>query len=177
MEKILIIISTILILVSCNSNEKTAQNKIKEYIQLNANDPKSYEFIDIREIDTIKISDTLLNQIQFDSNMIRRYGVYINERYVISVASKNLYIQESFSRDQDTENQIYIKRIEDTKRKIKSLKLNPNKDEILKIIYTINFRIKNINGGIIKSQASITYNPKNQKWDNIIIKHSGLISE
>lgn len=53
MRTLFILVFTI-ILISCSKNN-SFENEIKKYIEKNANDPKSYELIDFKIIDTITV--------------------------------------------------------------------------------------------------------------------------
>jgi hypothetical protein len=57
-------------------------------------------------------------------------------------------------------------KIAEKKKKILGLKQNPKSDEIVRITYTVNFRLKNGLGALMKTKATITYSPKGEKWDD-----------
>jgi hypothetical protein len=167
-------------LAACSSNEKTARTKVEEYIQANANDPKSYEFIDMGKPDTTRISDTLETSAYLDSlidldlaqsslerakSNVAEYEEEIKGAYgYIYMDSYNEYVKEVGEYTEKIE-KAKIK-IAEKRKKILGLKQNPKSDEIVRITYTVNFRLKNGLGALMKTKATITYSPKGEKWDD-----------
>ena len=180
MKKIIFALPAIVFLVACNSNEKTARTKVEEYIQANANDPKSYEFIDMGKPDTTRISDTLETSAYLDSlidldmaqsslerakSNVAEYEEEIKGEYgYIYMDSYNEYVKEVGEYTEKIEKDKI--KIEEKKKKILGLKQNPKSDEIVRITYTVNFRLKNGLGALMKTKATITYSPKGEKWDD-----------
>jgi len=186
MKKTIFLALVSVVLASCSSNEKTAKSKIEEFIQANANDPGSFEFINMENPDTLRISDTLeisayldsvvdldvalssleISQESFDeysTEINGEYGYIYKESYETSKAEV-----EQYSKEVEKER----KEIAEKQSKIKELKKHPEKDQIVSINYTMNFRIKNGFGALKKSSASIKYIPKKETWETVKISKS-----
>ncbi|MBC7749555.1 MAG: hypothetical protein H7Z76_13445 [Methylotenera sp.] len=53
MKKIILGLAIAISLMSCSGNESKMKSEIKSYLDKNAKDPKSYEFVDLKIIDTV----------------------------------------------------------------------------------------------------------------------------
>jgi hypothetical protein len=186
MKKTIIYSIAAIALAACSSNEKTARAKVEEHIQANAHDPKSYEFISIEKPDTVTVSDTLETSAYLDSlidldmgisslNMakenVAEYEDKIQGEYgYIYKESYDLYVDEV--KEYTTKVEQAKKQIEEKKKKIADLKKNPTEDKIVRILYTVNFRLKNGLGALRKSSATIIYVPKDDKWEEVQMSKS-----
>jgi hypothetical protein len=182
MKKTIFALTAILLFAACNSNEKTARSKVEEYIQANANDPDSYEFIKMEEPDTVRISDTLRMSIfidslslstdksflEFSKSSVADYEDEIKGQYgYIYMESYKGYVKEVEEYTEKVEKA--EKKIEGKKKKIQSLDKNPESDKIVSVIYTVNFRLKNGLGALMKTRATIVYSPGDEKWGKVNI--------
>jgi hypothetical protein len=69
MKKAIVILGLVILIASCNSNESKIKSGIRKYIEENANDPSSYEFVDLRIIDTVtrdELSKRKIEEIEGD---------------------------------------------------------------------------------------------------------------
>lgn len=57
MKKTITILGLAILMISCNSNESKMKSGIKEYLDKNAKDPKSYEFVELKILDTVTIGE------------------------------------------------------------------------------------------------------------------------
>lgn len=181
MKKITLYIFAIICWTACSSNEKTAQSKVEEYILAHADDPKSYEFINIDKPDTVRISDTLATKMYLDSlidlsmaiSSLKLSQVYLDE-YEVSIKGEFGHIYRESYEQYKKEVEEYTSairkaemEISETKKKIQRLEKTPTENNILRISYNVNFRLKNRFGALVKSSASITYLPSEQKWEAV----------
>jgi hypothetical protein len=165
-------------ITACSSNEKTARNKIEDFIKANANDAKSYEFISMNKPDTVRISDTLEQKIFLDSLVdldVALSGLELSQEFLsdheekmkgsnpeIYRESYELYKKEvaeySMTIDKVT------KSIEKDKNKIKEFKEKPMENTIVQIVYKLNCRLKNKLGVLNKTSILINFFPADNKW-------------
>lgn len=79
MKNITITVIAILLFISC-SNESKIKNEINDYVQKNFNDPKSYELIDLKLLDTITEQKTS-NFLKTERlKKIEKIKTFINEK-------------------------------------------------------------------------------------------------
>lgn len=169
--------------VACSSNEKTARNKIEDFIKENANDAKSYEFISIDKPDTLRISDTLEQKIYLDSIVD------------LDLALRNLELSQEFLSDYEEKmkgaySYIYresyeqhkkevahysmiiekiTKSIEQERNKLIEFKQKPAENKIVRVVYKLNCRLKNKLGVLNKTSISIHLFPDKNKWGAVKI--------
>jgi hypothetical protein len=183
MNKLTIYLLTAIAMIACSSEKNTAQNKVEDYIKANADDPKSYEFINVDKPDTVRISDTLNTKMYLDSvidlsmsmTSLKLSTEYLNE-YEGKIYGEFGYIyRESYEKYKAEVEQYTLavkkaeKTISETKKKIQILEKTPSENKILRIRYKVNFRLKNGFGAMVKSSATVTYLPLEQKWEEVQI--------
>lgn len=64
MKKTITVLGLTLLILSCKNNESKMKIGIKEYLGKNAKDPKSYEFIELKILDTVTFGE--INKRIFD---------------------------------------------------------------------------------------------------------------
>jgi hypothetical protein len=194
MKKLLLLATVSLLLLSCSSIEKDARQKIEQFISENANDASSYEFVSMDNPDTLFVADTLMLSIKKDSTKIidfqKTEAVYseqikfyaaemekdkslipiykeTHDRCLVSV----LYFQEKAKET--------TKVIDEKKSFINDLTSKPISEQIIQITFVLNFRIKNLMGGLYKTNAKIIYFPQNLTWSGVEIANplDGLLEE
>ncbi|MEI6695532.1 MAG: hypothetical protein WCO13_05645 [Bacteroidota bacterium] len=83
MKKIILLIALSAIIISCSeSSDKKAQRAIKDYLQKNLNDAKSYESVDFGKLisDSTKFDDDLYNSgIKFSESNFEFFSSVYNE--------------------------------------------------------------------------------------------------
>jgi len=67
MRKIILGLLVLMALASC-SNESKMKSEIKAYLEKTAKDPKSYEFVDLKILDTVTVSKLIKNEITKNIN-------------------------------------------------------------------------------------------------------------
>jgi hypothetical protein len=183
MNKLTIYLLTAIAMIACSSEKNTAQNKVEDYLTANADDPKSYEFINVDKPDTVRISDTLNTKMYLDSvidlsmsmSSLKLSQEYLDE-YKGKIHGEFGYIYRESYEKYKAEVQEYTlavqkaeKTITETKKKIQILEKTPSENKILRSRYKVNFRLKNGFGAMVKSSATVTYLPLEQKWEEVQI--------
>lgn len=64
MKKTITILGLTLLMISCNSNESKMKSGIKDYLEKNAKDPKSYEFVELKILDTVTVGEINKRKIE-----------------------------------------------------------------------------------------------------------------
>jgi hypothetical protein len=165
-------------LSACSSNEKTARNKIEDFIKANANDAKSYEFISMNTADTSRISDTLEQKIFLDSLVdldVAARGLELSQEFLSDYEEKmkgpfpDIY-KESYEqyKKEVSDYSITIEKvttaINQDKKKLKEIKEKPEENKIVRVVYTLNCRLKNKIGVLNKTSVSISFFPNENRW-------------
>jgi hypothetical protein len=184
MNKIIRLLLISLLMVACSSNEKTARNKIESFIEENANDAKSYEFISMNRPDTLRISDTL------------KLKMYLDSIITLDLAYQNLKLSQQFLSESEKEMkgeysdiykdsyeqhkkevEEYSKEVENAKKgieldrvKLKEIEKNPAKNVIVQVRYKLNCRLKNKIGALTKTTVSIIFKPQEKSWGEVIME-------
>lgn len=185
-------VGLLLLLTGCNkSNQDVAQSKIEDFVLKNANDAKSYEFIEMGKPDTIMKSDSIETFIKETKNKnlellednlftISRinsektsYEIWLrlgDQKYANqSLLDYNRYVVKQNKCDSTIKsNTTKIKESEILLEEIKEKELKNKNANIHKIIYTCHYRIGIPLGGLIKTQTSIEYFPNGKdKWSEV----------
>jgi hypothetical protein len=71
MKKNILFLCLSLLIVSCNSNEHKMKTGIKNYLDKNAKDPKSYEFVELKVIDTVTAGEIAKHKIEFNNEILK----------------------------------------------------------------------------------------------------------
>ena len=163
MKKIVLGLLIAVSLFSC-SNESKMKNGIIDYLNKNAKDPKSYEFVDLKVIDTITVGECAENLITTNIELIAEKNLEIQKRKdEIKDAQEDLDYKE-FKIDFDkiinsSKSSISIFELEINDYKSENLKLkkiNALKDVVF---YNIahKFRLKNGFGALDLDQKYVLF--------------------
>ncbi|MFN9112150.1 MAG: hypothetical protein ACK5XN_18950 [Bacteroidota bacterium] len=168
------------LLAACSSKEKTARSKIEEFVLKNADDPKSYEFIEMEKPDTFFQSESIKLNISLDSSSLKMENALLtidsNFYYMYAEKVKDSdygYIYRSTFEDYKLKMLISSKRVDSFKNSIKvnldRLAKAKSSDKAISIEYTAKFRLKNSFGALKKSSASVVYLcdenlPEDKRW-------------
>ena len=71
MKKILLVFAFVLFLFSCSNSESKMKSGIKEYLEKNAKDPKSYEFVELKIKDTLTVEEISKDFIESNNDLIK----------------------------------------------------------------------------------------------------------
>lgn len=69
MKRTITILGCAILMISCNNNESKMKSGIKEHLNKNAKDPKSYEFVELKILDTVtvgEINKRIVDDITYD---------------------------------------------------------------------------------------------------------------
>jgi PBP1b-binding outer membrane lipoprotein LpoB len=79
MKKTITILGLAILMISCNSNESKMKSGIKDYLDKNAKDPKSYEFIELKILDTVtvgEINKRIVDDLTYEIEMVKEDIVF-----------------------------------------------------------------------------------------------------
>lgn len=191
MKKILLGMTGMVIGMSaCTNNENVAREKIEHYFDSVANDPKSYEFIDMMKPDTVRKSDRIWGGDVKDtiglSEVTKYWDDYTSRtddewseikwqkawvlKYEYNVETSNfpdIYLDTYKEYVNEFDSLMKDWHVKNKQRNY--LKNNPSKDSIVFVNYGINFRAKNKMGGLVKGSGNITYYPSKNSWGTAYI--------
>jgi len=190
MKKILVGMGMVIGMSACTNNENVAREKIEHYFDSVANDPKSYEFIDMMKPDTFRkshfiwggnVEDTIglskvtkyewrynsrtdegWSQIKYQKSLVLEY------KYEVETSSFP-YIWSSSYKEYVNEFDSLMKDWHVNNKQRNYLKNNPSKDSIVCVKYGINFRAKNKMGGLARGSGNISYHPSKDSWGEVNI--------
>lgn len=163
------------------SHEKEAQERIEKFLQENAHDAKSYEFISIASSDTFTLADSIKNVIFEAENDFYYYSRELKaslesaKRYKENMErSEYPELYETGYKNYSMEAETYKKKMQVAeealkieKNKLSELQTDMSKNEVIWEEYTLNFRIKNLMGAYFKTSASIQYFPSKNAWGQV----------
>jgi hypothetical protein len=135
----------LLLLFSCS---KLPEDKIKEgiiaYLNLNAKDPKSYELVSLKIVDTITVGKLAKNNIKEDSFNIN------NRKYKMESDKKlyNIGKLEALNKYQKEQRKIDSNKINEYENQILKCKSMIDREEVLGYIVSHRYRLKNGLGGL-----------------------------
>jgi hypothetical protein len=148
MKKIILGLNVVVSLVSCSNNESKMREEIVTYLQANAKDPKSYEFVELKVVDTVTIGE--VNKRLIGDNKV---GIFI--------AESSLEVEKMLVKDIGVEQELKVKGIVSNLNELKKQALTLSKDTINKeplgYIATHKFRIKNGFGALDLSSRYIQF--------------------
>lgn len=85
MKKIILGLAVLTVLFSC-SNESKMKSEIKAYLDKNAKDQKSYEFVELKSLDPLTVGDYAKKRIafnyenkKFNDSIVKNFGLYIDK--------------------------------------------------------------------------------------------------
>lgn len=182
MKKITLLCLSILIstLISCTKENKV-QSKINEYVEKNFNDPKSYELIELKLIDTLTTKKAAKYVIDNRIAIIDAINKYLKEKNKeISDRAMSAFLGgPSFGLNEEVnelkQEKAELSKYNDTismyKKDNERLKKYLNKSGIVYFRYQHNYRTKNNSGVLIKYTDTLRID----KDDNIIEDYNGYI--
>jgi hypothetical protein len=152
MKKAITILGLGILMVSCNSNESKMKSGIKEYLEKNAKDPKSYEFVELKILDTVTIGELYKRKVE-------------NNELEMEVENDNIVFQNKLLNDfpslPSDEGMASIKQSEEEIIKVtKQLELNKkniNNKEIVGYVATHKYRLKNGFGALDLSEMFVEF--------------------
>jgi hypothetical protein len=163
MKKTISIFALAILINSCSSNENKMKTEIKNYLKQTAKDPESYEFVELKVIDTIIVGKYA--EINIETN---NEGISENEKTMnINTATlksaeenKAKYKDDSFDEfitDAKTDIEISKNAIEEYKKENGTLKKYKNSKEILGYIAIHKCRMKNGYGALDLAEYYIEF--------------------
>jgi hypothetical protein len=143
MKNIVIMIALLMLLTSCNSNENKIKSGIKEHIGKNANDPNSYEFVDLKIIDTVTVGELNEREVEEIKDDLK------NERSDIAIQNKIINMFPSLP---NHDSKSIIKMSEDRivvlEKKLEINKKDLSNKEIVGYVVKHKYRQNNLSGAL-----------------------------
>ena len=168
------------VIISC-SKENKIQTKINEYVEKNFNDPKSYELIELKLIDTLTtkkaakyIIDNRIATIDAINKYVKEKNKEISDRAMsafLGGPSLGLNAEVNELKQEKAELLKYNDTISMYQKDNERLKKYLNKSGIVYFRYQHNYRTKNNSGVLIKYTDTLRID----KDDNIIEDYNGYI--
>jgi hypothetical protein len=179
MKKIILSSIASVFLFSCSNQTDVAREKIENHIDSFANDPGSYQFVRMEKPDTTRKSDEILSEIYIDSLVyLTSAKEMMNFEFECFTRRSSLSCLQDLATVSFTRYKEYQKEVDSLesslkKRKEEVLKFSktPQTDSVLCISHKCVFRIKNAAGGLILTEANITFDFAKQKWENVRMKN------
>jgi hypothetical protein len=191
MKKFFSTLLVTIILISCTQNQNNIKSEIIDYFEKNAKDPKSYEFVELKIIDTISVEDCIKTSqennaefILYCKTYIENYKTKIIKKETDIIEVKNMpYISAKEKRELITD---LNKSIESKKKLIDSLNVKvsetesenekmkkiENKKDIVSFVYWHKYRLKNGFGALDLFESYFLFDKNNK-----IINYSENILE
>jgi hypothetical protein len=149
MKKFILLLVLSMALFSCSNNESKMKSAIIDYLNKNARDPKSYEFVELKIVDTVTVGDYAENKI-------------LELQISNSEAQQQINITKLKAKDNpsETKNKIILLSEEIiVKNKKDSIELskNLNNKEVIGFVATHKFRIKNGFGALDLSEMYVEF--------------------
>ena len=174
------LIFTSIIILSC-SKENRLQTKIDEYVKNNFNDPNSYEFIELKFIDTLttkKAAQYIIDNRNATIDAINKYiknkNKEISDRAVSAYLGSSdfaLYNEVEELKQEKEELTKYKDTISMYQKDNERLKKYLTQTGIVYLRYQHNYRTKNNSGAIMKYTDTLRID----KEDNIIEDYNSYI--
>ena len=179
MKKTILFSIASVFLFSCSDQTDVAREKIENYIDSFANDPGSYQFVRMEKPDTMRKSGMLFSRVYIDSLVYLTSAREMRdlEFETFTRRSSSSYLQdlaaESLTRYKKCQKEVDSLESSVKKKKNEALKISkdPQLDSILYISHKCIFRIKNAAGGLVLSEANITFDCSKQRWESVRIKN------
>lgn len=171
---------TSIIFVSC-SKESKIQSKVNEYVEKNFNDPKSYELIELKLIDTLTRKKAAKYIIEYRQDTINAYEDYIKSKNKeISDRAMSAFLGGPALGLEEEVNELkkekealkeYSEKVIFYQKENERLKKYLNQNDIVYYRYKHDYRTKNETGVLIKYTDTIRFDTK----DNIIENYKTYI--
>lgn len=168
MKKNILILVLLITQISFSQNENKFNPAIVDYFKKNAHDPKSYEFVDSKFVDTITVSDCAKLTIEYNSQAIESNKIGIKElEDKISELKKDIdefknnselvkRLNESINRKKELLKRYSEINIDYEKENIEVTKFFKNEDIVCYIVWQ-KYRIKNILGALVLTETYFTF--------------------
>jgi hypothetical protein len=162
MKKLVLGLGVLAMLYSCQSKEEKLIGSGEDFLISHLNDPKSYEKMDVKIIDTITDLDRAESNIKFDKENVDFYKML---EPVTSPYQSNSEIQKEHLK--------YLENIKDAEKRLKDaiaekkqLESKPRTVSSIDIIYQ--YRAKNAMGALIIGKDTLRYytDPKTYSKQN-----------
>jgi len=151
MKKIILGLGIVLSLISC-SNESKMKSGLKDYFDKNANDPKSYEFVELKVFDTITLGEVAERAPRYIAQDIAEYTELM---YIPPIATESLILYENEERKERIKaKQIAFEKFSPDKEKIKPF-LNSKEIVLYNVSHT--YRLKNALGALGLSSSDFVF--------------------
>lgn len=140
-------------MISCNSNESKMKNGIKDYLEINAKDPKSYEFVELKILDTVtvgEINKRIVDDIIYDIELAKENLVFENKLINDYPNSSNLLTNKAKIKESETLIATLTKELEANKKDFKD-------KNVIGYIAKHKFRIKNGFGALDLSEMYVEF--------------------
>jgi hypothetical protein len=152
MKDLGIMIASMILLTSCNSNENKIKSRIKEHIIKNTNDPNSYEFVDLKIIDTVTVGELNEKEIEQIKDDLK------NERSDIVIQNNIINIFPSLPND---DSKTIIKMSEDQivllEKKLKISNKDLGNKEIVGYVIKHKYRENNLAGALQSNEVFVEF--------------------
>jgi hypothetical protein len=143
MKKSIVILGLVILIASCNSNESKIRSGIKKYIEENANDPSSYEFVDLKIIDTVTVGELNEREVEEIKDDLK------NGRSDIAIQNNIINMFPSLPND---DSKLIIKMSEDRivvlEKKLEINKKDFSNKEIVGYVVKHKYRQNNLSGAL-----------------------------
>lgn len=152
MRKTIAILGLTLLMISCNSNESKMKSEIKEYLDKNAKDPKSYEFVELKILDTVTIGEVnkrIVDDLNYDIESAKKDIVFQN-KLITDFPSLPSDEQKAKIKDSETQIATLTKELQVNKRDFKDT-------NVVGYVATHKFRIKNGFGALDLSEMFVEF--------------------
>ena len=152
MKKAITILGITLLIVSCNSDESKMKSGIKEYLDKNAKDPKSYEFVELKILDTVTVGEVnkrIVDDLTYDIENAKKEIVFQN-KLITDYPSLPSTEQRIKIKESETQIAALIKELEASKKDFKD-------KNVVGYIANHKFRIKNGFGALDLSEMYVEF--------------------
>jgi hypothetical protein len=152
MKKTITILGLTLLMVSCNSNESKMKSGIKDYLDKNAKDPKSYEFVELKILDTVTVGEVnkrIVDDLTYDIESAKKDIVFQN-KLITDYPSLPSTEQKAKIKDSETQIATLTKELEANKKDFKD-------KNVVGYVATHKFRIKNGFGALDLSEMFVEF--------------------
>ncbi|MFV8440818.1 hypothetical protein [Flavobacterium sp. LB2P44] len=148
MKRIILMLSLTMLMFSC-SNESKMKSEIKNYLDKNAKDPKSYEFVELKILDTVTVGSISEDEIEENNRILKDNdeamqiskttlgkAIKLNKQYNDNSFDEHIIGATTDIKAIEKENFVCNKQIAKYRKTI-------NSKEVLGYVATHKFRIKN----------------------------------
>ena len=199
MKKVILTSLMSLFLISCSQNENSIKSEISDYFEKNAKDPKSYEFVELKIVDTITAEDCIKSSQENNAEFIlscktniEDYKTKIIKRETDILEVKNMEYTSSSEKGNliiDINKSIESKKklIDSLEAKISDIEIEnekikkvENKKDILCFVYKHKYRLKNGFGALDLVESYFLFDKNNKllnKSEDILETYSSANQE